>query len=332
MSPPWRSSVLAAGAVSVWLARRAGFWGFWVAAALQLAVLCVATAAFLPGASYIFLLTTIAAGLAALPCAVSVLDHAHLQRLGDRSGSAASRPHDLWRSASTAAIPLHVARQRGMAAVDVGDWLGPGHAAARCWRSRAAGCGSRIIAAAALVAAGGLVCTLCLPVYSAAWPERVNVEYWLDADTGQANYLARCDSSRLPATLAAAAHFDPVPRPRFAGGAAQAFYAAAPRLALADAGVAAGLAAVGGTRCRSAPAISSCMCARRAAHPRCSWSFRPARSVAEVGLVTAAGRGTSQDLPAAQRRNLVGHRGIAGGRRGPQLRCGRRSTGGGSSL
>jgi hypothetical protein len=93
---------------------------------------------------------------------------------------------------------------------------------------------SRIIAAAALVAAGGVVCTLCLPVYSAAWPERVNVEYWVDADTGQTNYLVRCDSSRLPATLAAAAHFDPAPRPRFAGGAAQAFYAAAPRLALPE--------------------------------------------------------------------------------------------------
>jgi hypothetical protein len=38
---------------------------------------------------------------------------------------------------------------------------------------------------------------------------------------------------RLPAALAAAAHFDPVPRPRFAGGGFLAFYAAAPTLALA---------------------------------------------------------------------------------------------------
>jgi hypothetical protein len=77
------------------------------------------------------------------------------------------------------------------------------------------------------------VCTLFLPVYSAVSPERVNLEYWLDADTGQANYLARCDSSRLPAALAAAAHFDPIARVRFAGSSARAFFAAAPQLALA---------------------------------------------------------------------------------------------------
>jgi hypothetical protein len=91
----------------------------------------------------------------------------------------------------------------------------------------------RITGAAGLLALAGGVCTVCLPVYSPDWPERVNVEYWLDADTGQASYLARCDSSRLPAALAAAAHFEPVSRPRFAGGAARAFYAAAPKLPLA---------------------------------------------------------------------------------------------------
>jgi hypothetical protein len=91
----------------------------------------------------------------------------------------------------------------------------------------------RITIAAALAASGGWACTVCLPVYSPVWPERVNVEYWLDADTGQANYLVRCDSLRLPAGLAAAAHFDPVPHPRFAGTTVQAFYAAAPRLPLA---------------------------------------------------------------------------------------------------
>ena len=69
---------------------------------------------------------------------------------------------------------------------------------------------------AALFAAGGALLTLGLPTYSADWPERVNLEYWRDADTGQSHYLARCDSLRLPAALAAAAHFDPVPRPRFA--------------------------------------------------------------------------------------------------------------------
>jgi hypothetical protein len=91
----------------------------------------------------------------------------------------------------------------------------------------------QVTAAAALFAVGGLAVSLSLPTYSAEWPERINLEYWLDADTGQSHYLARCDSSRLPAALAAAAPFDPVPRPRFAGSGSLAFYAAAPKLALA---------------------------------------------------------------------------------------------------
>jgi hypothetical protein len=91
----------------------------------------------------------------------------------------------------------------------------------------------QVMATAALFAVGGIAVTLSLPTYSADWPERINLEYWLDADTGQSHYLARCDSLRLPAALAAAAQFDRVPRPRFAGSGSLAFYAAAPKRALA---------------------------------------------------------------------------------------------------
>jgi hypothetical protein len=225
-------SVLAAGAVSVWLARRAGFWGFWVAVALQLAVLCVATAVFLPGASYIFLLTTIAAGLAALPCAVSVLrsracqawalDLAALTPCLMIFGGVLPLLRFLYMSLGSVAWPVSTL-VTGLAMATMLPLLAVASDRVR----------GRITVAAALLAVSCWVCTLFLPVYSPLWPERVNVEYWLDADTGQANYLVRCDSSRLPAALAAAAHFDPVSRPRFAGGAAQAFYAAAPRLPLA---------------------------------------------------------------------------------------------------
>jgi hypothetical protein len=72
-----------------------------------------------------------------------------------------------------------------------------------------------------------------MPTYSAQWPQRINVEYWIEADTGQSHYLVRCDSGRLPPELVAAAHFDAGPRPRFAGSAVLGFYAAAPNLALA---------------------------------------------------------------------------------------------------
>jgi len=225
-------SVLAAGAVSVWMARRAGFWGFWVAAVLQLAVLCVATAMFLPGASYVFLLTALAAGLAAVPCAVRVLtsrtcnawaiDLAALIPAITVFGGVLPLLRYLYISLGSVAWPV-LTLVTSLAMTTMLPMLAVASGRVR----------SQIIGAAGLVAAGGLVGTLFLPVYSAAWPERVNLEYWLDADIGQANYLARCDSSRLPAALAAAAHFDPMARVRFAGSSARAFFAAAPRFALA---------------------------------------------------------------------------------------------------
>jgi hypothetical protein len=90
-----------------------------------------------------------------------------------------------------------------------------------------------VTGAAGLTVVGGALMTLALPTYSAEWPERVNLEYWLDTDTGAAHYLAQCAALRLPASLAAAARFDPRPRPRFPGSGVLGFYAPAPTLALA---------------------------------------------------------------------------------------------------
>jgi Peptidase family M28 len=225
-------AVLAAGGTSAWLARRAGFWGFWVAAALFGAVLSVAGAVVIPGASFLFLLTALAAGLGALPCMVSM---------------ARFRTPAAWETDFAALLPtlvffatvLPLLRFLYMA-LGSSAWpvstlvLCLGTAALLPQLAAASGRARRgVIALAASIAIGGALLTLCLPTYTAQWPERINVEYWLDADTGQSHYLARCDSMRLPATLAAVAPFDRVPHPRFAGSATLAFYADAPRLALA---------------------------------------------------------------------------------------------------
>jgi hypothetical protein len=89
-----------------------------------------------------------------------------------------------------------------------------------------------VIALAAAVTLGGTVLTLSWPTYSADWPQRINIEYWLDADAGQAHFLALCDATQLPPSLAAVGHFDATPHPRYAGSTAAAFYATAPTLPL----------------------------------------------------------------------------------------------------
>jgi hypothetical protein len=223
-------AVLAAAAVSAALWQRAGFWGFWLAAALQVAVLSVICAAFVPGASFVFLPTAIASGLGALPCAVSLWR------------STAPRP---WALDTAALLPAltqfaTVLPLVGLMYVSLGSpaWplstllLGLGTSVLLPLMAIASGRLCRVVRViAALITVTGLLITVCSPVYSAQWPERINLEYWLDADTGESHFLARCDSMRLPEALAA--QFDSAPRPRFAGSATHGFYAAAPTLALA---------------------------------------------------------------------------------------------------
>ena len=222
-------ALLAAGAAGAWLARRAGFWGFWVATSLLGALLSVAAAA--PGASFPLLLTSIAFALGALP-------HLGLMR---------SRVPPRWTTDLAALLPCLVFFAAVLplmrflyAALGSLAWplstlvlcLGTATLlpllAAATMRARRG-----VLAAAASLALAGALVASSLPTYSADWPERINLEYWFDADTGRSHYLALCDSRRLPAALAAAAHFDPVPHPRFAGSSAPAFYADAPNLALA---------------------------------------------------------------------------------------------------
>jgi hypothetical protein len=225
-------ALLAAGGVGLCLARRAHFWGFWMAGALQIAVLCVISAIVVPGASYLFLLTAGAAGVGALPFAVSLLK-SETPKVGASDLAALLPALVLFGMEFPLLQFLYMAL--GSLAWPVSTLvLSIGTASLLPLLARASGTAQRIVVAlAALTVLGGAVTALRIPAYSADWPERVNLEYWLDVDSGESHYLARCDSMRLPATLAAAAHFEPIPRPRFAGSASRAFYADAPLFALA---------------------------------------------------------------------------------------------------
>ena len=223
---------LAAGAVGALLARRAGFWGFWAAATLQGAMLAAAAAALVPGISFVLLLPAAAAVLAVVPSVI---------------GFARTRPPAPWAADLAALCPalaLFAATLPSLkvlyAALGTLAWpvatlvlclgtcaLLPLFAAASRHARRVA------IALPALAAAIGTAATLNLPVYTAEWPQRINFDYWLDLDTHQSHWLAQPDSLQLPAQIAAAVRFDPVPRPRFAGSESLAFFADAPLLSLA---------------------------------------------------------------------------------------------------
>jgi Peptidase family M28 len=223
-------ALMAAGGAGAWLGQRAGFWGFWAAAALNAALASVICALVAPGASFVVLLTALAAAVGVLPALLRRVSSplagwpelaAILPVL---AGFAAVLPslRFLYPAIGSVAWPLTTL-------VLCLTWapLLPLLAAASTAMRR------RVVATAALTAAAGGLVALCLPAYSADWPQRINIEYWLDADTRQAHYLARCDCDQLPAPLASGARFDRRPHPRFAGSAELGFYAAAPVQSLA---------------------------------------------------------------------------------------------------
>jgi hypothetical protein len=225
-------ALASAGVAGAWASRRAGFWGFWAAAALLSAALSIACAVWVPGASFVTLIAAAAAGFGVLPCIASW---------------AKSKALPQWAAELAALLPLLVffgaafpMLQFLYIALGSLAWpvstlaLGLGSAALLpLLAASSQGARRTVTVLAATCVLGGSLLTLCLPTYSADWPQRIDLEYWLDADTGQSHYFARCDSLRLPASLAAAAHFDPVPQPRFAGSGALGFAAAAPPMTLA---------------------------------------------------------------------------------------------------
>lgn len=220
---------LSAG-IAATFARRAGFWGFWLAANLLVALLCVVVSALIPSTSVALLLPAVAAGLAALPC----MRNSASSRAPEWADLAALLPALVFFGAT---LPL----LRFLYAA-LGSLAWPVSTIVLCLATScllpliaAAAAAARLgwIGVAALTVVSAPLITLCLPAHSQDLPERINIEYWLDADAGRAHWLVRPASNRLPAALAAAANFDPVPRARFAGSSSKGFVAAAPLVSLA---------------------------------------------------------------------------------------------------
>lgn len=222
----------AAGGVGVLLARRAGFWGFWTAAASLFAWLSIGTAAFIPAASFVFLAPALAAGTAALPCAWSFANARTPS--GWAMDFAGLLPALAIFAAVLPLLPLAYTAL-GSLAWPISTLVLSVAAAALLPLLAAANRRGRqgFLMLAALTAVGGTALTVVLPTYSAEWPQRINFEYWLDADTGQATWLAESASGRLPEPIARAGHFDPAVRSRFPGNSLLRFHAPAPRLELA---------------------------------------------------------------------------------------------------
>jgi len=224
-------SVLTTTAIAAWFARRAGFWGLWFGAGMLVALLSFATALIIPAAGYVALLAALAAVLGFVPSAWALKKRRPSQGAAD---FAALFP-GLIALGLLLPLLLLLYPALGAPAWPIGTltlcvtaaFLLPllGNA------TRPARLRLTLIAAATTFAA--ICITVLLPTYSQSWPQRVNIEYWIDADSGRAHWFTQTASLHLPSAMDETTKFDPVPRDRFPGYPLKGFYADAPALKLA---------------------------------------------------------------------------------------------------
>ena len=220
----WALAFTVVGALAAAFARRCGFWGLWAGVWGGWTILSLAVNLFVPAIGYLFLVPALAAALVGLLAAYD-------------------RPEKNWKKEAAAIAPSGVAVILGFAAAWflypslgriilpaltvvlalVATTLAPvfGCVPGRWrWVSPLIGAGITLVAA---------VVALLVPVYSAGAPERVNIFYYQDGDTGKAEWLVDPDSGRLPAAFEQAAAFhkeDATPFPWWGS----AFAADAPHL------------------------------------------------------------------------------------------------------
>jgi hypothetical protein len=225
-------SLLTTTATAAWFARRAGFWGFWFGASMLVALLSLATALIIPAAGYVVLLAALAAVLGFVPSARSLMrgrrpshgagDFAVLFPGFIALGLLLPLLLLLYPALGAPAWPIGALTLCVIAAFLL-PLLGNSTRPAR----------QRLALIAGATTFGAICITVLMPTYSKSWPQRVNVEYWIDADSGHAHWFAQTASLRLPSAMDETTKFDPVARDRFPGYPLKGFYAEAPALKLA---------------------------------------------------------------------------------------------------
>jgi len=208
--------------------RAAGFWGFWSGTWIWWAIVSLVLAALVPSLSYVFVVPSLAAGIFGL---ATVLDR-------DQRGVA---------SAVAAIVPAVVAAAAGVGAIwFLYDALGrialAGIAVLVALIATPlaplAGTGSRrgrwVFPGAAITAVFiGAVTSLLVPAFSAASLQALNIQYYQNADSRKALWLADTAAGRLPRNLMNGAAFAKKKVAAYPWETSGEFAAAAPLLNLA---------------------------------------------------------------------------------------------------
>lgn len=226
----WSLPPIAIVAHGIAFSRRAGFWGLWAGAWLWWTLFSLVLAWRLPQMSYVFVAPACVAALAGIPAALWHGKNAAIGR------AAVIVPVAVAAAVSFGPLLLLYSAlgNRGLAPISVLVALILSPLAPVCAELRdVEGLHGLIFPVAPLIATvlcGALAAIA--PVYSASAPEHVNFQYWLDGDSGRAQWIARPESGRLPEPIRLATAFHRADEGPFAWDARGGFTADAPHLDL----------------------------------------------------------------------------------------------------
>jgi hypothetical protein len=201
----WSLAVAVVTTHAILFARHAAFWGLWAGAWTWWALLAVVISWQVPGVSYVLLVPTGMAALAGLPAtlrrnenyeAAAVAAILPLSTVGIVAFAPALLLYGALGNPALILIALVVGLICTPLAPLCADLRGvPGLR------------GLAIPWIPILVTAVALFAAVVVPAYSAKAPERVNIEFSQDADTGNAQWIVEPNSGRLPEPIRLAASF-----------------------------------------------------------------------------------------------------------------------------
>ncbi len=209
----WALAVTVVTTHALLFTSRARFWGLWAGNWIWWALLAIVVSWQSPGLSYIALVPTAVAAFAGLPATSRRSQSASGIGAGDGVGAATAAIVPLAAVAIVAFAPallLYSALgNRGLVfiALLVGWICTPLAPLCSDLRGVPGLRGLAIPWLPILVTGLSIFAAIVVPAYSAKAPERVNIQFAQDADTGNAQWIVQPDSGRLPEPIRLAATF-----------------------------------------------------------------------------------------------------------------------------
>jgi hypothetical protein len=230
----WSLGAGVAFTIAILFGRRAGFWGLWSATWFWWCALSLVVASVAPGLCYLFLIPSLVSVISAVP-AIFMPRNRELGPAVEPFAIASVFLSLLAAGAIGFAAILLLYEGLGnsvlpLIAILVAIELTPALPLFSDISSAPGTAGALFAWAPISLCLTAAFFSVILPQFSAKSPQRVNIEYWKDADTNVAQWIIEPASGRMPGPIAIAANFTRANKGPFPWDRGPAYFSPAPRL------------------------------------------------------------------------------------------------------